>query len=173
MNSFPWFARPEKVVKTSEFPGDQLWNFPLAFVLSINQWSSRLLPANKKVPWPFFSDSTPHQHLFITLTLVNKIKPRLELSSTYPQPKTQNQNQNTVLLLWYADSTAKKTQRRQQIGRDPSLYLTALFLASFSFFSFVLLYYKNNWNSNPFTNKGFFFFLENPLQQRETLLRMN
>ena len=45
-------------------------------------WSSRLLPANRKVPRGHFSNSTPHQPLPITLTLINKIKPRLKLSST-------------------------------------------------------------------------------------------
>ena len=42
----------------------------------------RLLPTNRKVPRGHFFDSTPHQHLPITLTLVNKTKPRLKLSST-------------------------------------------------------------------------------------------
>ena len=41
-----------------------------------------------------FFDSSPHQPLPITLT----------------QLETQNQKQNTVLLLWYADTTAKKTK---------------------------------------------------------------
>ena len=51
----------------------------------------QLLPANRKLPRGHFSDSAPYQHLPITLTLVNKTKPKLKLSSTYPQPKTQNQ----------------------------------------------------------------------------------
>ena len=59
-------------------------------------WSSQLLPDNRNLPRGHFSDSAPHQHLPITLTLVNKTKPRLKLSSTYPQPKTQNQSLNTL-----------------------------------------------------------------------------
>ena len=44
--------------------------------------SSRLLPTNRKVPCGHFLNSIPHQSLPITLTLVNKTKPRLKLSST-------------------------------------------------------------------------------------------
>ena len=57
-------------------------------------WSSLLLPAKRKVPHGYFFWLSSTSSLPINLTIVNKTKPRLKLSSTYPQSETQNQSQN-------------------------------------------------------------------------------
>ena len=110
-----------------------------------------------------FSGSAPHQPLPIIITLVNKIKVKTQL--LLHTARNQNQNQNTVLLLWYADTTAKKTQRRQQIGRDPSSYLTERFFSTFQihkqvFLSFLLYYYTTKIIEIQIHSQiSFFFFL--------------
>ena len=50
MQSFPCFPRPEKVVKRSEFPGDQLWTF--FFLLKTSYEISHLLLFCLS-SWPF------------------------------------------------------------------------------------------------------------------------
>ena len=117
----------------------------------------------------FFSDSAPHQRLLIILTLVNKTKPRIKLNSTYPQPENQNQNSPSPLICRYY--CKKKNQRQQQVGRDPSLYLTAHFFSTFEIhkqvFLSLLYYYTTKIIEIQIHSQINFFLRESTATERE------
>ena len=70
------------VIWTEESPQPVLREIIGSFKRTIDVVPSGSCQPNKKVSRSHFFDSAPHQHLLISLTLVNKTKPRLKLNST-------------------------------------------------------------------------------------------
>ena len=93
-------------------------------------WSSWLFPANRKVP-------RGHFFWFISTSALT------HYLNSAGNPKSKSKYSPPPLICRYY---CKKNQRRQQIGRDPSSYLTERFFSTFQihkqvFLSFLLYYY--------------------------------